>query len=433
MSGPLIGLLGFIATLVLIAFELPVGIAMGLVGAIGYAAINGTGAMGYILGTAVFDSVSNYGLSVIPLFLMMGVFAARSGLSRDLFAFVNAFVGHLRGGLAIASIGACAGFGAICGSSLATVATITPVALPEMRRYGYDDKLAAGAIAAGGTLGILIPPSIILMVYALLTEQSLGKLFIAAFIPGILGTVLYSIGVLVMTRINPALGPAGPRSTWTERWRATRTVWPVLALFGLVMGGIYVGWFSPTEAAAVGAAGAVLVAAVRGALKRDVLRDGMMETIEISGTLFLVMMGAAVFNFFIETTQLPQLLIQAVNSSGLPPLGIMALIIAFYVVLGCFMDALSMILLTVPFVFPVIKALGFDPIWFGIVIVTVVEIGLITPPIGMNLFVIIGVAKDLKTRDVVRGVVPFILCDIVRVVLLIAFPILATWLPSTMR
>ena len=433
MSGPLIGLLGFIATLVLIAFELPVGIAMGLVGAIGYAAINGTGAMGYILGTAVFDSVSNYGLSVIPLFLMMGVFAARSGLSRDLFAFVNAFVGHLRGGLAIASIGACAGFGAICGSSLATVATITPVALPEMRRYGYDDKLAAGAIAAGGTLGILIPPSIILMVYALLTEQSLGKLFIAAFIPGILGTVLYSIGVLVMTRINPALGPAGPRSTWTERWRATRTVWPVLALFGLVMGGIYVGWFSPTEAAAVGAAGAVLVAAVRGALKRDVLRDGMMETIEISGTLFLVMMGAAVFNFFIETTQLPQLLIQAVNSSGLPPLGIMALIIAFYVVLGCFMDALSMILLTVPFVFPVIKALGFDPIWFGIVIVTVVEIGLITPPIGMNLFVIIGVAKDLKTRDVVRGVVPFILCDVVRVVILVAFPIIATWLPSTMR
>jgi tripartite ATP-independent transporter DctM subunit len=271
------------------------------------------------------------------------------------------------------------------------------------------------------------------MVYALLTEQSLGKLFIAAFIPGILGTVLYSIGVVVMTRINPALGPAGPSSTWAERWRATRTVWPVLGLFGLVMGGIYVGWFSPTEAAAVGAAGAVLVAAVRGALKRDVLRDGMMETIEISGTLFLVMMGAAVFNFFIETTQLPQLLIQAVNSSGLPPLGIMALIIAFYVVLGCFMDALSMILLTVPFVFPVIKALGFDPIWFGIIIVTVVEIGLITPPIGMNLFVIIGVAKDLKTRDVVRGVVPFIMCDIVRVVILVAFPILATWLPSTMR
>jgi len=433
MSGPIIGLLGFVATLVLIAFELPVGVAMGLVGAIGYAAINGTGAMGYVLGTAVFDSVSNYALSVIPLFLMMGVFAARSGLSRDLFAFVNAFVGHLRGGLAIASIGACAGFGAICGSSLATVATITPVALPEMRRYGYDDKLAAGAIAAGGTLGILIPPSIILMVYALLTEQSLGRLFVAAIVPGVLGTVLYSIGVMVMTRVNPKLGPAGPHSTWSERWRATRAVWPVLALFGLVMGGIYVGWFSPTEAAAVGAAGAALVAVVRGALKRDVLRDSIMETIEISGTLFLVMMGAAVFNFFIETTQLPQLLIQAVNSSGLPPLGIMVLIIAFYVVLGCFMDALSMILLTVPFVFPVIKALGFDPIWFGIVIVTVVEIGLITPPIGMNLFVIIGVAKDLKTRDVVRGVLPFILCDIVRVIVLVAFPILVTWLPSTMR
>jgi tripartite ATP-independent transporter DctM subunit len=433
MSGPAIGLIGFLATLVLIAFELPVGIAMGLVGAFGYAAINGWPAMGFILGTAVFDSVSNYGLSVIPLFLMMGIFAARSGLSTDLFAFVNAFVGHLRGGLAIASIGACAGFGAICGSSLATVATITPVALPEMRRYGYDDRLAAGAIAAGGTLGILIPPSIILMVYALLTEQSLGKLFIAAFIPGLLGTALYALGVVAQTRIFPALGPAGPRSSWAQRARTTLKVWPVLALFGLVMGGIYVGWFSPTEAAAVGAAGAVVVAAMRGALGRAVLRDGIMETIELSGTLFLVMMGAAVFNFFIETTQLPQVLIQAVSASGLPPLGIIILVIAFYVVLGCFMDALSMILLTVPFVFPLIKSLGFDPIWFGIIIVTVTEIGLITPPIGMNLFVIIGVAKDLDPRVVVRGVVPFVICDIVRVALLVAFPILATWLPSTMR
>jgi tripartite ATP-independent transporter DctM subunit len=433
MTGPLVGVIGFLATLVLIAFELPVGIAMGLVGAVGYAAINGWPAMGFILGTAAFDSVSKYGLSVIPLFLMMGTFAARGGLSKDLFAFVNAFVGHLRGGFAIASIGACAGFGAICGSSLATVATITPVALPEMRRYGYDDRLAAGAIAAGGTLGILIPPSIILVVYALLTEQSIGKLFVAAFIPGVLGTTLYALGVIVQTRIAPALGPAGPRSSWAQRLRTTMQVWPVVGLFALVMGGIYLGWFSPTEAAAVGAAGAVAIAAMRGALNREMLRDGIMETIELSGTLFLVMMGAAVFNFFIETTQLPQLLIQGVNASGLPPLGIIILMIAFYVVLGCFMDALSMILLTVPFVFPVIKSLGLDPIWFGIIIVTVVEVGLITPPIGMNLFVILGVAKDLDSRKLVRGVIPFVICDVVRVALLIAFPILATWLPSTMR
>ena len=433
MSGPVIGLLGFIATLVLIAFELPVGVAMGIAGVGGYALINGVPATGFILGTAVFDSVSNYGLSVIPLFLMMGIFAARSGLSTDLYSFVNAFVGHFRGGLAIASIGACAGFGAICGSSLATVATITPVALPEMRRYGYDDRLAAGSIAAGGTLGILIPPSIILVVYSLLTQQSLGKLFVGAFLPGILGTLLYSLGVVVQTRINPQLGPAGPATSWRGRVNTTLRVWPVLGLFGLVMGGIYVGWFSPTEAAAVGAAGALAIALWRGSLKGGVMRAAVMETAEISGTLFLVMMGAAVFNFFIETTQLPQVLVQSVNASGLPPLIVIIMIIACYVVLGCFMDALSMILLTVPFVFPVIKALGFDPIWFGIVIVTVVEIGLITPPIGMNLFVIAGVAKDLKARDVIRGVVPFIICDIVRVALLVAFPILVTWLPSTMR
>ena len=432
MSGPLVGLLGFLATLALIAFELPVGVAMGVVGVAGYAYLNGLSATGFILGTAVFDSVSTYGLSVIPLFLMMGIFAARSGLSRDLYTFVNAFVGHFRGGLAIASIGACAGFGAICGSSLATVATITPVALPEMRRYGYDDRLAAGSIAAGGTLGILIPPSIILVVYSLLTQQSLGRLFVAAFIPGILGTLLYCLGVVVQTRINPKLGPAGPRASWRERMHTSLRVWPVLGLFGLVMGGIYLGWFSPTEAAAVGAAGALGIAFWRGALKGGVMRAAAMETIELSGTLFLVMMGAAVFNFFIETTQLPQVLVQSVNGSGLPPLVVIMLIVGCYVVLGCFMDALSMILLTVPFVFPVITALGFDPIWFGIIIVTVTEIGLITPPIGMNLFVIAGVAKELKTSSVMRGVIPFILCDIVRVTLLVAFPILSTWLPSTM-
>jgi tripartite ATP-independent transporter DctM subunit len=267
----------------------------------------------------------------------------------------------------------------------------------------------------------------------LLTEVSLGKLFIAAFIPGLLGTALYSLGVVVQTRISPGLGPAGPRSNWAQRVQTTLRVWPVLGLFALVMGGIYLGWFSPTEAAAVGATGAVIIAAMRKALNWHVLRGAAMATIELSGKLFLVMMGAAVFNFFIETTQLPQVLIQTVNASGLPPIGIIILVIIFYIVLGCFMDALSMILLTVPLVFPLITSLGFDPIWFGLIIVMVVEIGLIHPPFGMNLFVIIGVAKDLSTKTVMLGVIPFIICDIVRVTLLVAFPILVTWLPSTMR
>ena len=267
MSAPVLGGLGFLATLFLIAFELPVGIAMGVVGVVGYALLNGLSATGFILGTAVFELGAEFrpvGHSAVPDDRRS--FAARCGLLNDLYSFVNAFVGHFRGGLAIASVGACAGFGAICGSSLATVATITPVALPEMRRYGYDDRLAAGAIAAGGTLGILIPPSIILVVYSLLTQKSLGKLFVAAFIPGVLGALLYALGIVVQTRIDPTLEPAGPRTSW-PRWSATLRVWPVLGLFALVMGGIYVGWFSPTEAAAVGAAGALAIAYLHGSFE----------------------------------------------------------------------------------------------------------------------------------------------------------------------
>lgn len=432
MSDPLIGIAGFFVALFLVAFGAPLAIAVGVVGALGFLVVNGWSSTAFIFGSTLFNSVASYNLSVVPLFLMMGIFAARTGLSSSLFAAVNAFVGHFRGGLAIASIGACAGFGAICGSSLATTATMTRVAFPEMRKRGYDDSLAAGAIAAGGTLGVLIPPSIILVIYALLTESSIGKLFLAAILPGLLGTFLYALGVVVQTRINPELATSAPKLGWGARGRALIEVWPVVALFGLVMGGIYFGFFSPTEAAAVGAAGAILVAILRRTLSRDVFSKSVRETVELTGMLFMVLVGATVFNAFIETTQLPNYMIAAIEGMGLAPLGVLVIIIMFYLVLGCLMDGMSMILLTVPIVFPVVTALGYDPIWFGILVVTVTEISLITPPIGMNLFVIKGVVgDDLATGSILRGVVPFILADIVRVVLLVAFPAIALWLPTT--
>jgi len=430
MSDPVVGLLGFVAALVLILLRVPVAIAMGVVGAAGFTLLNGWDGMLFVMGTGPFEAVFPYTLSVVPLFLMMGVFAAHAGLSTSLFQGVNAFMGHLRGGLAMASIGACAGFGAICGSSLATAATMCKVALPEMRRHGYADSLASASIAAGGTLGVLIPPSILLVIYALLTEQSIGQLFVAALIPGLLATALYMLAVAVQTRLKPALGPAAERHSWGERGRTMLDIWPVVLLFVLVIGGIYTGMFSPTEAAAVGAFGAVILAWARKQLTRQVFRDCLVETAEITGMIFLILIGAAIFNFFIEGTNLPRLLIGSVEAWGLPPMAVLILVLVFYIVLGCFMDALSMILLTVPFIFPLIASLGFDPIWFGILLVTVAELGLITPPVGMNLFVIQGVARDLKLETVVRGVIPFLLADIARVVILVAFPAITLWLPS---
>lgn len=432
MEASTIGVVGFIAALLLILLRVPVAIAMGMVGAIGFGVVNGFDSVAFIMGAAPFESVFPYTLSVVPLFLMMGVFAAHAGLSSSLFRGVNAFVGHFKGGLAMASIGACAGFGAICGSSLATAATMCRVALPEMRHHGYDDRLSSAAIAAGGTLGVLIPPSILLVIYGLLTEQSIGRLFAAALIPGILATLLYMGAVAVQVRRNPTLGPAAERFSWAERFATLRDIWPVIALFTLVIGGIYIGLFSPTEAAAVGAFGAVLLAFARKALTKLVFVECLRETAQITGMIFLILIGAAVFNYFIETTNLPQLLIGIVENRGLSPIVVLLLLMLFYVVLGCFMDALSMILLTVPFVFPLIAALGLDPIWFGVLLVTVAELGLITPPVGMNLFVIQGVAGDMPLETVARGVIPFLVADIIRLAILVMVPALALWLPSVM-
>ncbi len=436
MTPPLLGLAGFALTLLLILLRVPVAVAMGLTGVAGFALLNGWFGAAFILGSAPFESVFPYGLSVVPLFVAMGVFAARAGLSQALYGAVNAFVGHWRGGLAMATVGACAFFGAICGSSLATAATMGQVALPEMRRHGYDDRLASAAIAAGGTLGVLIPPSILLVLYGLLTETSIGALFVGALIPGLVSTALYMAAVWVQTRRHPELGPAGPRFTWAQRGRALLRVWEVALLFALVIGGIYFGLFSPTEAAAVGAGGAVLFALLgRGGEGRGGRREllgAALETARTTGMIFLILIGAGLFNYFIETSNLPQLLVGWVEGSGLPVFAVLLLVLLFYLVLGCFMDALSMILLTIPFIFPLVQALGVDPVWFGILVVTVAEIGLITPPVGMNLFVIQGVVAGLRQETIVRGILPFLLADLVRLALLLAIPSLVLFLPGRM-
>lgn len=432
MAPSTIGLLGIGAVLALIALRVPVGIAMGVAGALGFGFINGFGSVGFIMGSAPFQAVFPYTLSVIPLFILMGVFAAHAGLSRNLYDGFYAFVGHFRGGLAMATVGACAGFGSICGSSIATAATMCRVALPEMRRRGYADSLATGAIAAGGTLGIMIPPSIIMVIYGLLTETSIGKLFIAGVLPGLLATLLYMAAIAIVTARNPALGPPGPRYTWPEKLAAVRRVWDVVVLFAVVIGGIYFGWFPPTEAAAVGAFGAFVFALARRRLTRAAIKDCLVETASTTGMIFLILIGANLFNYFMDISNLPQLLVGFVQEAGWNRYVVLSLILAFYVVLGTFFEELSMILLTIPFVFPLIKVMGFDPVWFGILIVTIVEIGLISPPVGMNLFVIQGVARDVPQGAVMRGVIPFVLADVVRLAILTAFPWIALVLPSLM-
>lgn len=432
MSDGFLGLAGFVAALGLIALGMPVAIAMGIIGVLGYWWLNGWAGTAYILGSSPFESIFPYSFSVIPLFVMMGVFASHAGLSRSLFNAINSFVGHRRGGLAVTTVGACAFFGAICGSSLATVATIGRVALPEMKRAGYDDSLATATVAAGGTLGVLIPPSVLLVIYGLLTQSSIGQLFIAALIPGILGAVLYALAIVVRVRRNPDLAPSSPRTGWTDRIRYLGQIWPVVVLFVTVIGGIYVGLFTPTEAAAVGAVGAFLLALSSGKLSARALRESVAETAALTGMIFFILIGAALFNFFLENTGLPQFLIGRIEASGLSPLAVMVLILVFYLILGCFMDSMSMILLTVPLLAPVALQLDYSLIWFGIVVVTVAEIGLITPPIGMNLFVVQAATRGVSSGTVVRGILPFVAADLLRLVLLLAFPALVLWLPGAM-
>ena len=436
----LLSVFGFVAVLILVLLRMPIAIAMGLVGIIGFAYQTSGRAAISMASRLVIDTAQDYGLSVVPLFILMGLFVNKGGLSRELYRASYAFLGHMRGGLAMATIVACGGFSAICGSSLATAATMSKVAMPQMRKFGYADSLSAASIAAGGTLGILIPPSVILVIYGLLTETSIGKLFMAGVFPGVLGIVLYLVAVRFTVWRKPDAGPAGERSSWRERGAALAGVWAVLLLFFIVIGGLYGLFhfhplnlaFSPTEAAGIGASGAFLIALARGTLSFRDTMEVLIETAHTTASLFIVLIGAWVFSNFVNRAGLPEDLLALVTQQGMSPTLVIFLILCVYIVLGCIFESLSMLLLTVPIFFPLVVSLGFDPVWFGIIVVVVTEISLITPPVGLNVFVLKGVLGDISTGTIFRGVTPFWMVDIIRLLLLILFPMIALYLPMTM-
>ena len=436
----LASVIGLGAVLLLVFLRMPIALAMGLVGFVGYMELRGFRASISMVGRLIIDTAQDYGLSVIPLFILMGLFVSRGGLSRELYRASYAFLGHFRGGLAMATIVACAGFSAICGSSLATAATMSKVAMPQMRKYGYKDGLSTASIAAGGTLGILIPPSVILVIYGLLTETSIGKLFVAGIVPGLLGVLLYLVAVRFTVARDPSAGPAGERSDWRERVSALRDVWAVLLLFFLVIGGLYGALdfpplnltFSPTEAAGMGAAGAFLIALSRGSLTFSGTAQVLVEAAQTTAALFAVLIGAWAFSNFVNLAGLPEALQATVSAAGLAPMTVMLTILLIYLVLGCVFESLSMLLLTVPIFFPLVASLGYDPVWFGIVVVVVTEISLITPPVGLNVFVLKGVVGNVSTATIFKGVTPFWAVDIVRLALLVLLPGLALFLPQSM-
>mgnify|MGYP000716183994 CR=1 FL=1 len=425
-------LLGFLAIFVLALMRMPLAFSMGLVGIVGIGLTRGW--MPAMASTAqvVHDTGFAYTLSVIPLFILMGNFVARAGLAHELFHAAYTFIGHRKGGLAHATIAACAGFGAICGSSIATAATMGKVAYPSMKKLGYSDALSTGVIAAGGTLGIMIPPSVALMVYGIMTQTDIGKLFIAGVLPGLLGALLYVGAVVVYTWRNPESGPAGERSTWTERLHSLRGIGSVALLFGLVIGGLYGGWFTPTEAAGIGAAGAFAMVIARGRLTRKMLAQVLRETAVTTTSLFFILIGALVLSKYITISGFTPWLGGVLQGMDLSAMQFLLIICAMYLVLGCFLESMSMLLLTLPIVFPLVVSYGIDPIWFGIFIVRAAEIGFIHPPMGMNLYVIQGIAPDVPLSRIFRGVLPFLAADFLHLLLLILFPALVLALPGWM-
>jgi tripartite ATP-independent transporter DctM subunit len=432
MSTDAVAVTGFVTLFVLMLLRVPIGMAMGLVGVAGFGYLTSLTPALKIVGHTTMRTVTDFNYAVVPLFLLMGSFATTSGMSRELFRAANAFIGHLRGGLGIATILACGGFAAICGSSVATAATFSRVAYPEMRAYNYPQSFATGVIAAGGTLGIMIPPSTVLAIYGIITEQDIGKLFIAGVIPGIIAVSMYAMTVTIIGFAKPGFLPAGPRASWAERVQSVKGIWATLLLFAFVIGGLYGGLFTATEAAGAGAGGAFIIGLVRGRLSKDDILRCLLETTRTTAAVFTILIGALLFGYFLTITQTPQKVTAFLTGLGIGNYGVLVLILIMYLVLGCLMDSLAMIILTVPIIFPVIKQMGFDPIWFGVVVVMVVELGLIHPPVGMNIFVIKSVLEDVKISTIFYGVMPFILTDILRLAIIVAFPILATWLPSHM-
>ena len=432
MSTDAVAVIGFLVLFALMLLRVPVGMAMGLVGVTGYSYLVGAGPALKLVGQTSMRTVTDYTFGVIPMFMLMGAFVSISGVSRELFRAANAFIGHLRGGLGMATVVACGGFAAISGSSVATAATFAGVAYPEMRRYGYPQSFSAGVIAAGGTLGAMLPPSTVLAVYAILTEQDIGKLFMAGILPGLLAISMYVLTISIIVKIRPDLLPAGEHKPWRERLQGLKDVWAPLVLFIFVIGGLYGGFFTPTEAGGVGASGAFLLGVLRGRLNRAQIREALLQATRTSAAVFTVLIGALLFGYFLTITQTPQRLTEFLTGLGVGRYGVLALIMLMYLGLGCLMDAMAMIILTVPIIYPVILHLGFDPIWFGIIIVMTVELGLIHPPVGMNVFVIKSVIKDLSFTTIFKGVLPFVATDLLRLVILIAFPMIALWLPGRM-
>ena len=430
--------IGFVTVLVLSLLRVPIAVSMGVVGVLGYARETSMTASVSMSARLIVDASQDYGLTVIPLFILMGLFVNKGGMADELYAAAYAFLGHLRGGLAMATIVACGGFSALSGSSMATAATMSRVAMPQMRRFGYRDSLSTGAVAAGGTLGILIPPSVILIIYGLMTETSIGRLFLAGVIPGLIGILLYICAVAFVVWRDPASGPAGDRSGAAERLGALRGIWAILLLFVLVIGGMYGMldiWplnltFAPSEAAGIGATGALAISLLRGQMTLRDIREALTEAASTTASLFMILIGAWIFSNFVNVAGLPTGLQALIAEWGTSPFIVIGIIVAIYLVLGCVFESLSMMLLTVPVFFPVVVGLGFDPVWFGIVVVVVVEISMITPPIGLNVFILKRVVDNVSTATIFRGVTPFWMVDLIRLAILLGIPAASLWLPS---
>lgn len=432
MNPPLTGLIGLLLLVTLLLMRMPIGLSMAVTGFAGFCSLSTYKAGFALLGLVTYQTASSYTLTVIPLFILMGQFATHARMGADLYQCFYRWIGFLPGGLAMATIAACACFSSVSGSSLATAATMGNVALPEMKRFRYDDRLATGSVAAGGTLGILIPPSTVMVIYGVLTEQPIDKLFISGILPGLLLSGLFVITIVMLTFRNPDLGPPGPRFTLHERLFSLGSMCGLLALFVLVVGGLYTGWFTPTESAGIGAAGALMLSVTRGRLNKGILLQSLAETTLTTAMIFLILIGANIFGYFLALSQIPEWLLQRVSLLGTNRYLVLGTVCAVYIFLGCLMEGLAIMVITMPVVYPVMMNLGFDPIWFGIVVTLFMEMSLITPPVGMNVFLISGVARDVPITLIFQGVLPFFLAMGFCLAILIVMPQVALFLPGTM-
>ena len=433
MSATTIGIIGIAALFVLIFLRMPIGFLMAIIGAVGFAAIVTGNAALNLLAKDFFSVFSSHELTVIPLFVLMGQVSFHSGISSRLFDTAYKFIGHLPGGLAIAAVGACAAFSAVCGSTNATAATMAAATLPEMKRYNYKPNLATGVVAAGGSLGILIPPSVIFIVYGILTEQSIGKLFLAGVIPGTLLVILFVATILIWARINPSLGPAGPKATWKERLKSIQGVIETLLIFILVLGGLFSGFFTPTEAGAIGAFVTIINAIARRMLTWEKFVTSLFETTRTTCMIMVIVAGATIFGHFLAVSRIPYNIASWVSAMNMPSTLIMFMIVLIYIIGGCFIDSLALIMLTVPIFYPLVSQLGFDPIWFGVIIVMVTQIGVLTPPVGVSVYVVSGIARNVPLEVIFKGVIPFIIALLIGVLLIMIFPKIALFLPQMIR